>query len=148
LTLVSYIFRWPTPHTGWGITLHVIQHCSHELECSLMISEITLKVLRVRTIYRPNFLSGSDFLFPPLLPPLPPPLPLPPLPLPRAPPFLNGTNPTLSLLTSSASSPTTGAMRGIRYLGTCFICGCTLVGCNGLSCRKYSRSSGLSSKWA
>ena len=106
---------------------------------------------------QPNDFSGFDFFFPPLPPPTPrPPLPLPrPRPPPRAPFLLNGTNPTspdgvacLSSLCVDASAPGTGAILGRRYLGICFMCDCTRVGCNGLSCRKYSKSRGLSSKCA
>lgn len=105
-----------------------------------------------------KLLSGS-----PLFPPRPPLPPLPPLfapsPFGRA-FFLYGTyllSPALfppsvgaagvsSLL--EAEAPPTGAMRGMRYEGTCFMCDCTREGCRGLSCLRKARSRGLSSKWA
>ncbi len=109
-----------------------------------------------RTLH-PNFFRGSDFFFPPLppAPPLPPrPLPR-PLPRPRAPFLLNGTKPASPATGAGFASPSpppsapgTAASRGRRYFGICFMCDCTRVGCSGLSCRKYSRSSGLSSKCA
>jgi hypothetical protein len=93
-----------------------------------------------------NFFSGSFFFFFPTLPP--PPLNLPrPRPFPRPRPLENGTNVTPSGFPASASGVAAAvATFGIKYFGTCFMCGCTRVGCSGLSCFKYSRSFGLSSK--
>jgi len=96
--------------------------------------------------YRLNFFRGSCFFRPPLT--AFPPRPL-PLPRPLAPSFRKATNPTLSCgpaPVSPSSGVETGLICGSRYFGTCFICGCTLEGCKGLSWRRYSRSSGLSSK--
>lgn len=97
-----------------------------------------------------NIFRGSDFF---LLPRLAPPLPLPPRPRRRSDDFLKGAKPTFGLdgfdvVESTSWVPTTGAIRGKRYSGTCFMCAWILMGCNGLSCRRYSRSSGLSSKCA
>lgn len=119
------------------------------MECDVHTNEIHTD----REAPHPNFFRGSDFFFPPL-PPAPP---LPPRPLPRprprplAPFLLNGTKPTSPATGTgfaSPSAPGTAARRGRRYFGMCFMCDCTRVGCSGLSCRKYSRSSGLSSKCA
>ena len=96
--------------------------------------------------YRPNFLSGSDF-FPPR-PPFPRPRPPRPRPRPLTDSFLNGTKSFALTPSSPPLFPLTGAILGKRYLGTYFICDWTRVGCNGLSWRIYSRSRGLSSKWA
>ena len=96
--------------------------------------------------YRLNFFRGSCFFRPPLT--VFPPRPL-PLPRPLPPSFRKGTKLALSWGSAPASPPSdveTGFICGNRYFGTCLICGCTLVGCSGLSWRRYSRSNGLSSK--
>lgn len=102
--------------------------------------------------YRPNFLRGSLFFFPPRppLPPRPPPRPLCPFPPLDEWSFRKGTKPLLACDPAAAgdSCPSTGAILGMRYLGTCFMWGCTRAGCRALSCRRNSRSSGLSSKCA
>ena len=110
---------------------------------ALLIQKHVTHVLS-RRCYRPNFLRGSAF-FP--LSPIFPPRPLPrPRPLLLVVSFLKGTKVLGRSSVDSIWEPETGAIRGSRYFGTCFICGCTRVGCRGLSCRRYSKSKGLSSK--
>lgn len=105
-------------------------------------------------VYHLNIFRGFDFFLPLLFaPPRPPPRPPPPRPRRRLDGFLNGAKPTFcpgesSIVESPCSVPATGAIRGRRYFGICFMCDWTRMGCNGLSCRRYSRSSGLSSKCA
>lgn len=130
----------------------LVRHSALEVPCISSLSAMYFLSVNALHNYLPNFFKGSDLFLPPRPPK--PPLPLPPLPRPRPLPladsFLNGTKPFCLTSTASVSSvlPGTGAIRGRRYLGTCFMCGWTRVGCNGLSCRRYSRSSGLSSKCA
>lgn len=74
----------------------------------------------MRDTHHLNFRSGSDFLFPPVLPPRPGALP-------RLLTFLKGTNPfglaATGVLSASCDDPGTGAMRGKRYFGTFLRCG-------------------------
>ena len=121
-----------------------------ELGSSPQTRSLWISILKQNeNYYLPNFFSGSDFFLPPRPPRPPRPLPR---PLPLAQSFLNGTKPFGLLVSSSypalLPSPDTGAIRGSRYFGTCFMCGWTRVGCRGLSCLRKSRSRGLSSKWA
>lgn len=125
--LMSFKLSWE-PFSSCLVDSFFVVYC--EIRTSLHHVE--------KKAYRPNFLSGSDFL-PPRLPPRPPPRPRPrPFPLTNS-FFLNGTK-SLVLIPSSPgplpSPPLTGTILGKRYLGTYFICDWIRVGCNGLSWRR------------